>query len=400
VVKRSASEARSARVEGYRGFGGIYDETAPLAHLLAHHGHPVSEGLLLAVSGGVGFSYNVYPGAWGVHLALGFGVPAGAGVLARAVGERLGVPTRVDETGNGVVAERQLLTGLAQGEPALLWGARGRLPYFAVREELVPLLSHQWVVWGYDARADTFLVADLAPGPLEVRREQLAAARSGLFSAKHRRLAVQAGEEPLDLERAARRGLRAGLEALEAPLLLGQGLPGLARWADLLVDPQDARGWPRFFWSGGALFYDALVAVYEAVEIRCCGGALRGLLAEALARLGATEAAERYRDLAAGWSALASAALPAGYELLARTRRALTLRDRLFRERGGDAAAELVRLDEDLLALRREATAAPAVPEREAAELRGELSRRLLELHRGEREAARALGGWLSREPR
>lgn len=394
-------DLQTVRVPGYRGFGGVFSETAALTHVLAHHGRTVGEGAVLAAAGGVGFTYKLYPGRWGIHVALGFEVPAGAGVLARTSCERLGVPVLVDETGNDVVAERSLLEVLRTRRPVLLWGARGRLPWFSVREDLVSLVPHQWVVIGFDPDDDVFHVADLASGPLPISRADLAAARAALFSAKHRRLTVKEDPRgPVDLVDpvdAARRGLRSGVEALQRPLLPGQGLPGLARWADLLVDVEDPKSWPRMFgkWSG-AHFYDALVSIYRAVEITAGGGALRGLFAEFLERAGASEAAGRYRELAAQWSELARAALPSDVPQLGRTRKLLSRRDRRFRELGAEAMDELADLDRALALLRERAETAPLLTESESEDLLRDLSRRVLDLHRGERAAAEALAAWVS----
>lgn len=390
-------DLRPAKVPGYRRFGGVFPETAALTHVLAHHGRKVGEGAVLAAAGGIGFSYNVYPGEWGLHVSLGFEVPAGAGVLARAACDRLGVPAAVDETGNATVAERRLLEILQRERPVLLWGARGRLPWFSLREDLVPLVAHQWVVFGFDPDDDAFQVADLAPDALRVSRSEMAAARSALFSAKHRRLTVtEDAVEPVDPVVAARRGLRSGVEALQRPLLPGQGLPGLARWADLLVDNGDAKGWPKMFgkWSG-AHFYDALVSIYQAVEVTSGGGALRGLFSDFLERAGALEASGHYRELAEAWSDLARAALPAEVPQLGRARKLLSRRDRLFREQGAEVASELGDLDRALALLRERAETAPILTEAESEELRRDLSRRVLDLHRGERVAAEALAAWL-----
>jgi hypothetical protein len=402
-MSRQRDEDRQpSEVPGYRGFGGVYAGTASLAHLLAHHsvGAPVGESAVLAAGGGLGFSYNAYPGHWGVHVALTFEVPAGAGVVARAACDRLGAPARVDETGNGVVAERALLKSLRVGQPCLLWGAKGELPYYRLRDEVVPLVEHQWVAYGYDPEDDEFLVADLAPGPLRVSRHDTAAARSGLFSAKHRKLTLEMGRAAaVDPDAAARRGLRAGLEAYRVPLLPGQGLNGLARWADLMVDTESPKGWPQLFnrWQGSH-FYDALVAIYEAIEITHGGGALRGLLALYLDRAGAHETAARYRQLASAWSGLAHAALPSSIPQLAHARRLLSERDRLLREEGpGEpgTGSRLAALDEELSGLRQRAESAPILTESEAADFRRDLSRRVLDLHRSERAAADDLSRWL-----
>lgn len=402
-MSRLREEDRTpSRVESYRGFGGVYAGTASLTHLLAHAGDtgpPVGESAVLAAGGGVGFSYNAYPGAWGVHVALDFAVPAGAGVVARASCDRLGAPAQVEETGNATAAERSLLRSLRDGHPCLLWGARGVLPYFRLREEVVPLVEHQWVVHGYDPESDCLLVADLSPRPLVVPRETIAAARATLFSAKHRKLTLERGRATVDADAAARRGLRAGLEAYRVPLLPGQGLNGLARWADLLVDTENPKGWPKLFsrWTGSH-FYDALVSIYEAVELTHGGGALRGLLALYLTRAGASGPAARYRDLAAEWSALARAAMPSSVPHLGESRRLLSERDRLIRDVGPhspEAKSRLAVLDDRLEELRRQAAAAPILTDGETADFRRDLSRRILDLHRAERAAADDLSAWL-----
>lgn len=377
-------------VPGFAGFGGVSSETACLAKLLVHAGLHADEAAVLAAGGGIGFAYNLYPGPWGVHVAVGFLQPGGAGEFSRRAMERLGVEVRLTEESNAVFAERALVSELGKGRPAMLWGAKAELPWFPVRPELAPLVEHRWVVWGRESEDGDFLVSDLAAGPLRLDPERLAGARSALFAAKHRQLTVHSVAEVPDPVRLDRAAARASARVLRDPLLPGQGLAGIERWAGLLVDREARRGWPRLMHPErpGKALYDALVAVYDAVELAAPGG-LRELWALHLERLGASEAAGHYREVADGWRTVGRTALADGERLLRRTRETLRRRDRRFR--AGAGRDELAHLDGELATLRGEASegwtvAGPAI-------LDG-LREALLEVHRRETAAATVLAAW------
>ena len=405
----------------WRPYGGAFAGTAALEHLLAHAGvapedppwaevlprsDAGSESLLLGL-GGVGFSFNLYPGPWGLHLALGFTRPVGSGVFQREVCKRLGVRVEIEETGNAALGGRALRQRAEAERPVLLWGSKAALPHMGLREELAPVIEHLWVVTGLGADRERYRVADLAPGPLELSVDEVAAARTALFTAKHRRLTVVAQDEGRgeprhrDPRRLLRDVVTGTLDSLTEPLLPSQGLPGMARWADALEDTDSPRGW---VWqlSTGARLFDVLTAMFRTVRLET-GGALRGLWADFLHAAQSwtpvpalSEAAERYCDLAGNWRELADAALPeGGVPELAAARRLLIERDRRFRregwERGGDSAERLEQLDRELEEIRRGLDGGTGLSCTRSRELMADLASRIRRIYRDETRAAEAL---------
>ena len=123
-------------------------------------------------------------------------------------------------------------------------------------------------------------------------------------------------------------------------------LPAFRKWARLLTDPGNAKGWPKVFADRARLFH-ACVSVYETWSRRPGGtaGRERGLFAEFLDEAAGLldapplgKAAAAYREAADRWHEVAEVALPAGREPFAEARR---LTDRLQAQvEGGDAAQQ------------------------------------------------------------
>ena len=126
------------------------------------------------------------------------------------------------------------------------------------------------------------------------------------------------------------------------------GVPGLGKWAELLTDAGDPKGWPRLLAPPGRQF-QFLTWLYDWVETAGTGGGcFRAMYAEFLEEAaGPLDRPELglagdYRELAAAWTALAGTAVAAGGDgPLARGAVLLATRRRLVEERGADAAAEL-----------------------------------------------------------
>jgi uncharacterized protein DUF4872 len=176
-------------------------------------------------------------------------------------------------------------------------------------------------------------------------------------------------------------------------------VPGLAKWADLLTDARDPKGWPRLLDAPGRQF-QLLTWLYDWVETSGTGGGFfRAMYAEFLeAAAGPLDRPELarlagdYRELAAAWTGLAGAAVGAGGDgPLARAAALLDRRRRLVEERGGQAAAELADVQAELDRLAGDAADpqpldAPALAAR-LADLRG----RVLDLAEAEEAAAATL---------
>ena len=56
---------------------------------------------------------------------------------------------------------------------------------------------------------------------------------------------AEAPAGPVDLAGAAAAGIADALAGMVDPPMRNFGLPGLAKWAELLTDTRDAKGWPR-----------------------------------------------------------------------------------------------------------------------------------------------------------
>jgi hypothetical protein len=179
-------------------------------------------------------------------------------------------------------------------------------------------------------------------------------------SYKNRLLVLDAPAAELDtdgLRRAVRDGLAEQVEHL------GQrsdsfSLPAFRKWARLLTDRRNAKGWPTVFADRVSLF-DACLSVYEGLEPSGSGGGnLRGLYAEFLDEAAGLldvpalgKAAAAYREAAARWHEVAETALPAGREPFAEARR-LTDHLQAQVERGDAAQQTAAATAADLWALR------------------------------------------------
>src|SRR5689334_7471604 len=114
------------RLKNYNQFGGTHPETSSIQHALAYQGlivpqtgKPLSEAMLLGISGGavIGYFSFAYEG-WDPHVAL----------LARTtfdpmpnMFERLGIVQDVHQTNNPANAVKNLLEALDHGHAPLVW---------------------------------------------------------------------------------------------------------------------------------------------------------------------------------------------------------------------------------------------------------------------------------------
>ncbi|HEV2870629.1 MAG TPA: BtrH N-terminal domain-containing protein, partial [Actinomycetota bacterium] len=332
--------------------GGVHPDTHAIAGVLAnrgllapHTGQPLSEAMVLGAGGGLGAGYILWE--FKAHnlrsLVLGFRnnwqYPDR---WARKACQRLNVPARVLETGSARKAEAELRDAVGQGVPAIAWADQQLLGYRHLPAWLEGHGGPPVTVYGIDDEAGVALVDDRNRAPLTVPLVALAAARARVGSYRHRLLVLDAPAAELDtgaLRRAVREGLAEQVEHL------GQrsdsfSLPAFRKWARLLTDPRNAKGWPKVFADRVGLF-DACVSVYENLEPTGSGGGnLRGLYAEFLdeaAELLDTpalgEAATAYREAAARWHEVAEVALPADQEPFAEARRLTDELQRLV-ERG------------------------------------------------------------------
>ena len=297
-------------------FRGRHPDTAALTRLLAAlgvtdpaAGRPLSEAMVLGVAGGIGFAYFVFEYEDLTTLYLGGRINPYIHKrdAAEAALTRLGVPFQVRRTSGPAAAERHLRTALDQGRPVVATVDGARLPSRAVPPELPGMTPQDVLV---ELRDGQPVLWDLAPVPVPVTWAELAEARAGVRSARHRLVVADAPADfgdgvgsstsEVDLPGAAAAGIADTWTGMLDPPMRNFGVPGLAKWADLLTAPRDPKGWPRLLAAPGR---------------QLGGGFFRSMYAEfleeaagPLGRPGLATLAGAYRELAAAWTTLAETA--------------------------------------------------------------------------------------------
>ena len=176
------------------------------------------------------------------------------------------------------------------------------------------------------------------------------------------------------------------------------GLAALEKWATLLTDERDRKGWPRFFPAGRDLLA-ALLAVFVQIELRGRGGgAFRGLYADFLEeaaevarRRRLKEAAEPFRTAARAWHNLARAALPNAVPALRQLRELTAAREALLTRQGAQGLARAAELTGEGRRLRRALEDDFPLQPGEVLDLLADLRRRVQRIHALESAALQAL---------
>lgn len=404
------------RFEGYSLVGGQHPETAALRNILAylgvkapHTAKPFSEAMLLGIGGGIGGGYWIFE-----YKSLPYPIfnlftrhgwwEAGAGFLT-SLGERLGLTTAVRETGSATVAEKHLTEAVVVGRPAIVWIDLASTPYYFLPADLKGLAPHVVTICGFDEAANQVEIDDRAAVSYIMTRTDLASARRSVTSNKHRLMLVDGPHGEINLERAVAEGIRAccaGLTTVPAglPAWAGKncGLSAFAKWADLIADPKDKRGWPNLFTRGRRL-YRGLVNIFRQIETNGTGGGAFRLMyadflreaADALSRPNWRALGDQYHEIGQMWRACAYAALPESVQPLRQTRDILLQQHRIFQERGANGLEEIRKLDQQLSRIETEVSQDFPLGESEARDLLIDLRDHLRRICRAESQAVEAL---------
>jgi hypothetical protein len=296
-------------------------ETAALTRLLAAlgvtdpaSGRPLTEATALGVSGGIGFAYFVFEYEEQTTLYLGGRINSYVQKrdAAEAALARLGVPFRTRTTRGAATAERQLRAALDQGRPVIVTVDAARLGSRSVPDWLCGMVPQDVLVEPGDGDPRVW---ELAPAPVPVPWAELAEARAGVASVRHRLVEAEPPTEPADPAGAAAGGIDSTWRGMLEPPMRNFGVPGLAKWAELLTAPRDPKGWPRLLEPPGRQV-QLLTWLYDWVETAGTGGGFfRAMYAEfleeaagLLERPTLARLAGDYRELAAAWSGLAGLA--------------------------------------------------------------------------------------------
>ncbi len=348
----------------YQQFGGKYSETSALRNVLAHQGivnphsgQPFSEAMLLGIGGGVGAAYFVFEFGDTPSLYIGTRYHSSSGEFLAAIYQRLGLKATIKQTAGGKAAAQHLHDALAEGRPAILALDRASLPYQAFPASMVKYMEHTAVVYGL---ADGLAyIGDKAVSPLTITADELAAARAAITAQKHRLTTFDPDSKLNDLASAVEAGIRAGVQGMLKPSIANFGLTALSKWADMILNPKDKKGWAKVF-PRGPFLYDALRWVFHYIETYDTpGSGFRAMYADFLDEANATlsrphwqPVAAQYRELAAMWHTIAEDALPDAVPAFRETKQLLRQRNQLFAEQGAAALPQMQETQVRLAAIR------------------------------------------------
>lgn len=396
-----------ATLPTYNHFGGIYPETAGLTNVLAakqivapHTGRPFTEAMLLGIGGGLGFGYILWEFQAHAH-------PFKVLVLAyqnnwqypirfyETLCRRLGLEFGLRETGSRRAADQTLHEALARSTPAIAWVDRASMPYLQLPDMMKGHLGHFVTVCGLEG--DDVVIDDLAARPFRVPAEAFGEARARIGSYKNRLLLVEGAATDIDLAAAIQEGIAFCVAHLGSDSE-SFSLPAIRKWARMMTDGKNKKGWPQVFQDRRGL-YSTLSSLFETIELQGAPGGLRGLYADFLREAapvinkpGLRETADHYAALATQWHALAEEALPDAVPQFRRAKQLLRERHDVLL-RGGDAWRDTQPLSEQLRALRTEGNLNFPLGDEEVTALLATLQTRLNAIHRAEGEALASLRG-------
>ncbi|MBI3449019.1 MAG: DUF4872 domain-containing protein [Acidobacteria bacterium] len=406
-IKAPPPPAPKLGVPGYRHSGGRHHETAHLRNILdhlglkaPHTGAPYSEEMLLGIGGGIGCGYFLFETGGSTFVSVGtrhLWQSTKADFIQGICG-RLGCRVTTKEASGHRAAEENLHEALLGGRPAVVWLGQASLPWHGLPIEWLKLHVYCIVVYGFDEKAGRYLVADRSRKPFTIDAKELAAARPAVISLRSRTLFVEPPNRAPDLAHAIRDGLQACVQGMIKPGSANFGLSALQKWADLLTNAKDVKGWPRALPPGTALL-DALMSCYGGIETQGTGGgAFRSMYAAfldeargvlSLPALG--DVAAGFRESAAAWTGLAGASLPEYVPLLVEARGLMGLKARLFEEGGDDSVPGILEVEGKLAALRDQAAIAFPLSAAQALDLLAGMRKKVERIHEIETGAIEAL---------
>jgi hypothetical protein len=304
-------------------YGGFHPYVAPVRNILANT-HilnpktqlPFSEAMLLGIGGGLGAGYIVFE--FKAHgsaiMVLGFINRWNYGVeYINNLLTRLGAVGNIAEFSGRKKAEQTLIETLAK-QPVVAWVDKASLPHWQLPDSLKGYSVH--LVGVYGAKDGVVTIDDTAQNPYSVSSDDFASARERIVSNKNRLLSITPPKE-IDLPKAIRLGIADHIEHLSRDSE-SFSLPVYPKWAKMLTDKKNKKGWHTVFATRKGLF-DALASTYEGVMLDATEGAgLRHLYADFLLESAQVldkpeiELASRaYREAGNAWQDFARIALPA-----------------------------------------------------------------------------------------
>lgn len=392
-------------IETYQKIGGFHPETAAYTNVLAsqgmvapHTSQPFSEAMLMGIGGGLGMGYILweFKRYSSALIVMGFRNRWNYPVeYLQNLSERIGVTAVVQETGSPNKATKNLLAALDSGQATIAWTDQGNMPYLYLPEQMDGVAGHVVAVCGYDS--DNIWVDDRAAKLLPVSHEAFAKTRARIGSYKNRLMLLQPSGADVDLETAVLAGIRDCVEHLGRSSN-SFAIPTLKKWAKLMTDSKNKKGWPVVFGRSGGR-YGTLQYVYEQICLMGTqGSGLRTLYANFLTEAGTAlnndfmhDAAAAYREVATQWQALADTALSTDIAAFTEMRDLLHQKYSLFLQTGLEEEAQLRAITEEIYAKETQLNNDFPLDEAGTNTLYAAMQTQLMALHDAEKEALAVL---------
>ncbi|MCI0692360.1 BtrH N-terminal domain-containing protein [candidate division KSB1 bacterium] len=301
-------------INSYKLLGGKHPETATFKNALAalgvkapHTGKPFTEAMLLGIAGGLGIGYILWEFKKHASAILVMAFQNKWNYPVKFTGNlcnRLGIKPVFKETGGTAAAEKHLREALDSGTPAIAWVDQFHLPYMYLPETYNGCMG--WIVtaYGIDKTEKKVLIDDHGKKPLTLSPDEFAKARARIPSYKNRLLLLEA-PQAIDLENAIIEGIRDCVNYLGAKSDTF-ALPAIAKWAKLMTDTKNPKGWPVVFKKKNGL-YSTLTSIYEGIMLKDGDGdGLRAMYAGFLSEASAVFSTLRLKEIAAQYKKIAN----------------------------------------------------------------------------------------------
>lgn len=354
-----------------------------------------TEEILFGLGGGIGCAYFLFDMHGGHPVYIGSRIHAKEGdtpYFTLQMTEGWGATADVRHSSSPSAATKSLVKILNDGFTPIVWVEVTKLPYMFLSGHANAY--HQVVVYGMEG--DDVLVGDLGDSVIRMSMEELTEARNSNYAPKFRTVVIsEATAKPQLRETLSDRIRVTCSQMLEGLGIANFGLTALNKWAQMLTNTKNKKGWPNCF-PGGPPLHGAMSTVFGQIELRGYGGsAFRGLYADfldqaagVLKKSALKKVAEQFRESEASWRAISDAALPDSIPLLKETREALTRRSVLIRKPRTTAIdKELESLRDRLKQLRERSAKELSLSKADTLDLFGAISERVLETEKIERAA-------------
>ncbi len=393
----------------YNQFAGTHWETGSIHNHLAAQGFkvpqtgkPLSEAMLLGISGGLVFGYFFfsYEGL-GPQVAL---LTRNTFDPVETLLSRLGVIQTVKQTTNAEKGRQNLLDCLDNGIAPIVWADMFMMPHATIKmPEMWGMMPLN--VYGYGA--DVTHVADRAQVGLTVPTDVFDAARSRVKKDKHRLLTLSApnwDKLPTAIAAGLQQTVALFLEKPPKGSKNNFGAAAYQNWIKLLTKPKTAKSWAKVLPAGPAM-YAGQVDVFDrsATFGQATGGAEREMYAdfldEASTVLQRPELAEislNFRESAMLWRQLGKIVLPNTVDIFGKTRALIEKRRDVFHLKGSAAIAEIDAISAELQTIREQMKTDYPLDEAQAETMRQDMAATIAEIHDLELSGIQALQAAIS----